>query len=179
MQVHGVQCAYPGWTEGHLRLGHAYGHPEENKANRKEEKGKRLLPHMTTILSAYYINQTTLQPITQHMILSAQVTGGILLFNNYFTTNEVPRCLRTPRPIRKERHQYTFIYPAAADIKALLGSVQSHATDDDINKVVHALKGKTLHQLITEGHSRLGGAATAPVVADKQQKNEKKEAPKK
>lgn len=66
-------------------------------------------------------------------------------------------------------------HSAAKDLKALLGSVQSHATDEDINKIISALKGKTIHQLIAEGNTRLGSgsapAATKPA--------EKKEAPKK
>lgn len=55
----------------------------------------------------------------------------------------------------------------------MLGSVQSHATDDEINQVIAAVKGKAIHQLIAEGQARLG-SAPAPAV-----KVEKKEAPKK
>jgi ribosomal protein L12E/L44/L45/RPP1/RPP2 len=68
------------------------------------------------------------------------------------------------------------IYSAAKDLKALLNSVQSNASDDDINKVIAAVKGKAVHQLIAEGQSRLG--SSAPVVATGKVAD-KKEAPKK
>lgn len=106
------------------------------------------------------------------------IRGGlsILLFLIiYSTTNEVPRCLRSPRPLRQERNQYLLIHVDAQDLKSLLGSVQSHATDDEINEVIKAVRGKPLHQLISEGQARLGSAA--PATAAKPA--EKKEAPKK
>ena len=48
-------------------------------------------------------------------------------------------------------------------------------TDDEINEVIKAVRGKPLHQLIAEGQARLGSAA--PATAAKPA--EKKEAPKK
>lgn len=71
----------------------------------------------------------------------------------------------------------------AQDIKTLLGSVQSHATDDEINQVIAAVKGKAIHQLIADGQSRLGSApAPAAKAAEKKEapkKEEKKPEPKK
>ena len=72
----------------------------------------------------------------------------------------------------------------AQDVKGLLGSVQSNATDAEINEVINSLRGKTVHQLIAEGQGRLGNAVPAPAAAkaaDKKdaKKDEKKEEPKK
>jgi large subunit ribosomal protein LP2 len=72
---------------------------------------------------------------------------------------------------------YLNINPAAKDIKALLTSVQSHATDDEINQVITSLKGKSIHQLISEGHTRVGASGPAPAGGAKG--GEKKEAVKK
>lgn len=101
----------------------------------------------------------------------------IKLFNIiFFTTNEIPRCLYSHRSFRQKRHQYQTLYVDAKDIKALLGSVESHATDDDINRVINSLKGKNIHQLISEGHNRLGSSASTPAVqAAKPAKETKKE----
>ena len=62
-------------------------------------------------------------------------------------------------------------------MKTLLGSVQSHASDAEINQVITALKGKTIHQLIAEGQGRLG--SSAPSAGKAADKNVKKEEPKK
>lgn len=63
-------------------------------------------------------------------------------------------------------------------MKTLLGSVQSNASDAEINQVISALKGKSIHQLIAEGQGRLGSSApSAGKAADK--KDAKKEEPKK
>lgn len=62
-------------------------------------------------------------------------------------------------------------------MKTLLGSVQSHASDAEINQVITALKGKTIHQLIAEGQGRLG--SSAPSAGKAADKNAKKEEPKK
>ena len=48
-------------------------------------------------------------------------------------------------------------------MKAVLGSVASTTSDEDINKVISLLKGKTIHQLIAAGQGRLG--ASGPVSA--------------
>jgi hypothetical protein len=51
--------------------------------------------------------------------------------------------------------------------------VQSHVTDEELNRVVEALKGKQLHQLIAEGNKRVGQSGPAAPVAGKG-KEEKK-----
>lgn len=43
-------------------------------------------------------------------------------------------------------------------MKAVLGSVAANTSDDDINKVISLLKGKTIHELIAAGQGRLGAA---------------------
>ena len=43
----------------------------------------------------------------------------------------------------------------------MLGSVASTTNDEDINKVISLLKGKSIHELIAAGQGRLG--ASAPV----------------
>jgi ribosomal protein L12E/L44/L45/RPP1/RPP2 len=58
----------------------------------------------------------------------------------------------------------------------LLGSVASHATDDEINKVIEAVRGKTVHQLIADGQKRLGSTASVPAASTAKPA---KEAPKK
>jgi ribosomal protein L12E/L44/L45/RPP1/RPP2 len=58
------------------------------------------------------------------------------------------------------------LYVAAEDIKKVLGSVQANIKDDDINRVIAALKGKNVHQLIAEGNIKIGGGS-APAVAAK------------
>jgi large subunit ribosomal protein LP2 len=75
------------------------------------------------------------------------------------------------------------LYPAANDLKTLLGSVKSHATDEDINKIISSLKGKSITQLISEGQGRLGGSGSAPAAstapAKGAEKHDKKDAGKK
>lgn len=96
------------------------------------------------------------------------------------TTNEIPGCLRPPRPLRQERYQYSSYHLDAQDLKGLLNSVQSHAIDAEINEVINSLRGKTVHQLIAEGQGRIGSAAPSPApskAADKKdaaKKDEKK-----
>ena len=116
---------------------------------------------------------TSVQP-TYHIPLFIAFEYIIILII-YSTTNEVPCCLCSPRPLRQERNQYNFVYVDAQDLKSLLGSVQSHATDDEINDVIKAVRGKPIHQLIAEGQARLGSATPATVAKPV----EKKEAPKK
>jgi ribosomal protein L12E/L44/L45/RPP1/RPP2 len=61
----------------------------------------------------------------------------------------------------------------------LLGSAQSHTTDEDINKVIEAVKGKPVHQLIAEGQTRLGSSAPTSTASAPKPAHDKKEAPKK
>ena len=97
----------------------------------------------------------------------------LLFYNIFFATHEVPCCLCAPRSLRQNQHQYPSSYSAAKDLKALLDSVQSHTTDEELNRVVDALKGKSLHQLIAEGTKRVGSSAPAPAASGKA-KEEKK-----
>ena len=48
------------------------------------------------------------------------------------------------------------------------------ATDDELNRAVEALKGKTLHQLIAEGNKRFGssGPVVSPSAEGKEYKKE-------
>jgi ribosomal protein L12E/L44/L45/RPP1/RPP2 len=50
--------------------------------------------------------------------------------------------------------------------------------DDEVNRVVASLKGKTINQLIAEGNSKLGGASSSAPAANNNSKPAK-EAPKK
>lgn len=71
-------------------------------------------------------------------------------------------------------------YLAAADVKAVLSSVQVNAQDDDINRLIASVKGKTIHQLIAEGSAKIGGSApTATGAKDAKKDAPKKEEPKK
>jgi len=98
---------------------------------------------------------------------------NIIIYNYSLPHNEVPRCLRSPRPLRQNQYQYPNLHSAAKDLKALLDSVQSHASDEELNRVVEALKGKTLHQLISEGTKRVGASGPVAPAAGKA-KEEKK-----
>ena len=46
--------------------------------------------------------------------------------------------------------------PSANDIKTILNSVGIEPQDDSIKRVIDALKGKELHQVISEGMSQVG-----------------------
>ena len=82
------------------------------------------------------------------------------------TTNEIPCSLCSPYPLRQKGHQYTFYYPAAEDIKSVIGSVQCKADDAQIKSLLANLKGKSVHQLIADGQKRIGGSS-APVTDTK------------
>lgn len=75
--------------------------------------------------------------------------------------HEVPRSLRPARPLRQDRYQYSANNAAAADIKAVLSTVSASVSDDDLNRVLASLKGKPLHELISNGIKKLGGGAAA------------------
>ena len=61
--------------------------------------------------------------------------------------------------------------PDAAAVKKILSSVSIEASDDDINRVITALNGKDIDQLIKEGKEKLasvptgGGGGAAPAAA--------------
>jgi ribosomal protein L12E/L44/L45/RPP1/RPP2 len=53
----------------------------------------------------------------------------------------------------------------AADIKKVLGDAQIKADDADITRLLDAVKGKPIHQLIADGTKQIassGSAASAP-----------------
>jgi ribosomal protein L12E/L44/L45/RPP1/RPP2 len=103
-------------------------------------------------------------------------------------SHEVPGRLRPARPLRQDRHQYNARNAAAADIKAVLGTVSASVSDDDLNRVLASLKGKPIHELISNGIKKLGGSGAAPAAKGKdagkdagkkdEKKDEKKEAAK-
>ncbi|KAJ7224360.1 ribosomal protein 60S [Mycena pura] len=79
--------------------------------------------------------------------------------------------------------------PSAADVKAVLRSVDIEADDDRLEKLISELKGKSIDELIAEGSNKLasvpsgggggGGAAaaggSAPAAAAAEEKKEEKE----
>lgn len=104
-------------------------------------------------------------------------------------SHEVPGRLRPAHPLRQNRHQYNARNAAAADIKAVLGTVSASVSDDDLNRVLASLKGKPIHELISNGIKKLGGSGgAAPAAKGKdagkdagkkdEKKDEKKEAAK-
>jgi hypothetical protein len=44
-------------------------------------------------------------------------------------------------------------------VKAVLGTVSARVNDEDLNRVLASLKGKPLHELISNGIKKLGGSA--------------------
>jgi len=77
---------------------------------------------------------------------------------------------------------------SAADIKKILSEVGSETNDADINRVIDALRGKQLHEVINDGLKKVGslslggsgGSAPAQGQAQAPKKEEKKvEVPKK
>ncbi|KAJ7066718.1 60s acidic ribosomal protein-domain-containing protein [Mycena amicta] len=79
--------------------------------------------------------------------------------------------------------------PSAADIKALLSTVNIDVDNDRLNKLISELKGKSIDELIAEGSGKLasvpsggaGGASSggsggaAPAAAAAEEKKEEKE----
>ena len=51
--------------------------------------------------------------------------------------------------------------------------MQAHITDEELNRVIEALKGKSIHQLIAEGSKRVGASGPVTPAAGKG-KEEKK-----
>jgi ribosomal protein L12E/L44/L45/RPP1/RPP2 len=49
----------------------------------------------------------------------------------------------------------------AADIKKVLGDAQIKAEDADINRLLEAVKGKPIHQLIADGTKQIGASGPA------------------
>lgn len=74
---------------------------------------------------------------------------------------------------------------SAADIKRVLGDAQVNAEDAEINRLLEAVRGKPVHELIAQGVKQIGTAAPAPsgapakVDAPTQKKEEPKKAEKK
>ena len=55
-----------------------------------------------------------------------------------------------------------FFYKAVADIKKVLGDIQATVSDEDINRVISACKGKKVHELIAQGVAGIGASSSAP-----------------
>jgi ribosomal protein L12E/L44/L45/RPP1/RPP2 len=65
-------------------------------------------------------------------------------------------------------------------VKAVLGTVSARVNDEDLNRVIASLKGKPLHELISNGIKKLGGGATsAPAAKGKESKEAAKKEDKK
>jgi|GEM_PF-2582596 len=50
---------------------------------------------------------------------------------------------------------------AAADLKAVLGSVNSNVSDEDLNRLIESLKGKDVNKLIASGVAKIGSSGPA------------------
>lgn len=92
-------------------------------------------------------------------------------------SHEVPSRIRPARPLRQNRHQYSNRNAAAADVKAVLGTVSANVSDDELNRMLASLKGKPIHELISNGIKKLGGGAAPPAAKGKDagKKEEKKD----
>lgn len=53
----------------------------------------------------------------------------------------------------------------AADVKKVLGDAQIKADDADITRLLEAVKGKPIHQLIADGTKLIGASGPAPASA--------------
>lgn len=69
---------------------------------------------------------------------------------------------------------------SAGDIKKVLGDAQIKADDADINKLLEAVKGKPIHQLIADGTKQIGSSGPAPAASTgpASKADTKKDAPK-
>lgn len=54
---------------------------------------------------------------------------------------------------------------SSADIKKVLGDAQIKADDADINRLLEAVRGKPIHQLIADGTKQIGSSGPAPVAS--------------
>lgn len=67
---------------------------------------------------------------------------------------------------------------SAADIKKVLGDAQIKADDADITKLLEAVKGKPIHQLIADGTKQIGSSGPAASAGPAPKADTKKDAPK-
>jgi ribosomal protein L12E/L44/L45/RPP1/RPP2 len=52
----------------------------------------------------------------------------------------------------------------AADVKKVLSEAQVKVDDEDVERLIKAVKGKPIHQLIADGRKQVGSSGSAPVV---------------
>ncbi|KNG74167.1 ribosomal P2 phosphoprotein [Plasmodium falciparum IGH-CR14] len=69
--------------------------------------------------------------------------------------------------------------PSTKEVKNVLGAVNADVEDEVLNNFIDSLKGKSCHELITDGLKKLqnigGGVAAAPADDKKEEKKEEEE----